>query len=412
VVNILYINHVSQISGAEMSLLGMLEHLNRDEYFPIVVCPPGGDLPRELSRLNVTTVAVNICRFRKAAGAFTLCGYLWRYASAVWKLRRIIRRCRIQLVHSNSTTAQIYGSVVARLCGVPSVWHARDLVALGFLGRMLYSLSSIIIVPSKAVGDSIDAYGDGPKAGRSAAAEPAGGSTRRYSHGRVRVIRNGIDIEDWVDGRSDTNCVAGSGEGSVPIREEFGIDPDVPLIGMVGQLVSWKRHAVFIEGIYIAAKDVPNIRALVVGDDLFGDHPRYKEELTDHCRNLGIEDRISFTGYRRDIRRVMAAIDILVLPSRNEPFGRVILEAMATGRPVIATDVGGPPEIVKDGETGLLIPADESQRLAEALVYLIRAPELRARMGSAGRQRVRECFDIKSTVSMVEKVYDELSGLT
>jgi glycosyltransferase involved in cell wall biosynthesis len=412
VVNVLYINHVSQISGAEMSLLGMLKHLNRDRYFPIVVCPPGGCLPRELSRLNVTTVTMNICRFRKAAGAFTLCGYACRYGSAVWKLRRIVKRHRIQLVHSNSTTAQVYGSLVARLCGIPSAWHARDLVALGFLGRTLYSLSSVIIVPSKAVGAAIDAYGDGPKAGRSAAAEPADGTAGPYADGKVRVIRNGIDIEDWVDGPSDKNCGGSRGEELLPVRQEFGIDPDVPLIGMVGQFVSWKRHAVFIDGIYLAAKDVPNIRALVVGDDLFGDHPRYKEELTDHCRNLGVEDRISFTGYRRDIRRVMAAIDVLVLPSRNEPFGRVILEAMATGRPVIATDVGGPPEVVRGGETGLLIPADEPQRLAEALVHLIKDPELRTRMGSAGRQRVRECFDVRSTVSMVEKVYDELSGRT
>ena len=153
---------------------------------------------------------------------------------------------------------------------------------------------------------------------------------------------------------------------------------------------------------------MPEARFLVVGGDLFGDHPDYEVELHRLVSELGLEGRTLFTGYREDARALIAALNMLVLPSENEPFGRVMLEAMACAKPVVAFDRGGPREIIVEGETGFLVPPERIDAMADAVVNLLQDPALADRLGAGGQRRLRDCFSGRKCASETEAIYEEL----
>lgn len=400
-INVLYINHSSRVSGSEISLMNILKTLDGDSYFPVLVCPGGGTMSKELIRMGIQTELLDIVRFKKSRNAFVLLSYFFRYLGALCKLLRICSRHSIDLIHSNSSNSQIYGSVAAKLLGIPSIWHVRDMVPLGVLGRILYRLSAKIIVPSEAVRSNVLMYRSGKR--------PDGGAEVPGSNrsDKVEVIHNGLILEEWNMATAKSGVREDGVEG-ICIREEFGIDPREHLIGMVGQLVPWKKHSDFLEAGKIILDEIPNTKFLVVGEDLFGEHKEYKNEIKALCTELSIEDRVIFTGYRDDIMEIMAAIDVLAVPSRDEPFGRVILEAMAMGKPVVSTDTGGAPEIIEDGSTGTLIRQGDPGELSRAVIQLLGDSGMRMKMGEEGRRRVEEHFDMKKLIKKVETVYQEL----
>lgn len=406
-IKILFINHVSRIGGAEMSMLDLLEHLDRDRYVPIVACPPSGALPNRLERLDVRVERCSMTRLRRKESVFRRAAGLFRYIAAVCVLSRIVARHGIGIIHANSTNAQLYGGVVAALCRVPSVWHVRDLVPLGIVGRILYRLSTRIVVPSEDVRREIvtyrgrrghsgggevsvtrDAIGDGPAV--------TGGETTA----KVLRIHNGIDIERWREGMADHD------ETGASLRTKLGMDSDALLVGMIAQFVAWKGHRHFIEAARRVDADVPKSVFIIVGEDLHGDDPRYGEDLRRLSLEMGIQHKVVFTGHVDDIVPVMRDLDLLVLPSLREPFGRVIVEAMAAGKAVISTDAGGPPEIIQHGVTGLLVAPGDPGAMADAIISLLRDPELREKMGRVGRKRAEEHFAIEKCVREIEAVYE------
>lgn len=372
------------MSGAEISLVGLVSNLDRAEYRPVVVCPHRGELPRELQRLGIQIEPLDFMRIRRGAGTFKLSGHLLRIAKAAPKLKALAAKHDIHLIHSNNTTAQMFGAAAAGLSRIPSIWTVRDLVPLGGLGRILYKLSSCVLVPSEAVELEV----------------------RRYGSGKVKKISNGIDLEKW-NGLMAENGTAGSASAE-GIRSEFGIAPSDVVIAMVGQLVPWKGHRYLLEAAGIFSKRAANAKVLIVGGDLFAEHRAYVEELKNMSAKLGIRERVVFTGHRNDVHRLLSAVDILVLPSLNEPFGRILLEAMACEKPVVASNSGGPREIIRDGTEGILVAEKDSEQIAGAVTRLIEDEKLRRDMGRAGRRRVEEFFDIRSKVKEIEELYREL----
>lgn len=373
---ILFLNHSSRVSGAERSLLDMLRHLDRTRFETIVAAPQDGDLPALVVRSAVPFHPLPLRRIRKTLNPLRWSADLLNVVRIAAKLARLIRREHIDLVHCNSSTAQLYGGMAARWCGVPCAWHNRDLVNLGPLARWLGRYSSCTIAISDCVRKT---------------AEAACGA------GKLKTIYNGIDLEEWV----------ARGERA-RIREELGIPPRSPVFGMIGQLVPWKRHHAFIEAAVLLAAALPEARFIIVGEDRFGDHRAYQKELQVRVAESGLDGKVLFTGHRPDIAPLLEGLDALIHPATREPLGRVILETMAMGKPVVAVNSCGPGEIIRDGVDGLLTATGQPAELAAAALRLMSEPGLANRIGMSARRRVEEQFDIRRSIREVEAVYDEL----
>jgi len=191
-------------------------------------------------------------------------------------------------------------------------------------------------------------------------------------------------------------------------RRELGVEADRPLVLMVAQMVPWKGHRTFLEAFRLVRERCPEAVAVVAGTDLFGVHADYVAELRHEAARIAPADAVHFLGWRRDVATLMADCDVLALPSEREPFGRVFLEAMAMGTAVVSTASGGVPEVVSDGETGLLVPPGDARQLADALARLLEEPDLRSRLGECGRDVVRKRFSAAEHARRIGRLYDEV----
>jgi glycosyltransferase involved in cell wall biosynthesis len=211
-----------------------------------------------------------------------------------------------------------------------------------------------------------------------------------YPAGRVDVVHNGVSLD--------------GAESNGALRAGLGIPPEAPLIGEIGRLCEVKGQRELIEALAL----LPGTRLLLVGRDL--EHGgAFQAELEREAERLGVRDRVLFAGHRDDADRLLTELDVLVLPSWTEGLPVAVLEAMARARPVVATPVGGTPEVVADGETGLLVPPRDPRALADAIGRLLADAELRRRMGEAGRRRVAERFSAEAMTRRVLAVYDEVA---
>jgi glycosyltransferase involved in cell wall biosynthesis len=194
------------------------------------------------------------------------------------------------------------------------------------------------------------------------------------------------------------------------LRASFFVDERAPLFGIFGILEKWKGHRVFLEAAQEVLDAVPGSIAFVVGDTPGGDRA-YREELDAQCHRLGISKRVIFTGFREDVPELMAMLDVVVHASIiPEPFGKVVIEAMAMRKPVVATAAGGPTEIIRPGHDGLLVPPRDPRPMAECIIRLLRDRELAAKIGSAGLETVRARYGVTEYVNAVEGIYDSVMG--
>jgi glycosyltransferase involved in cell wall biosynthesis len=207
--------------------------------------------------------------------------------------------------------------------------------------------------------------------------------------GRVEVIPNGVDLDDGDDDRA----------APAALRRALGLDPGAPLIGAVGRLVRQKGFEVLIEAMPAVLARVPGARLVVVGEG-----PE-RARLARLARERGVGAAVTFAGFRPDAPRLLAALDVLVLPSRREGSPLVTLEAMARGVPVVASDIDGIAEQVTDGVDGLVVPAGDAAALAAAVVRVLGDRTLAGRLGEAGRRRVRACFDARQMVARTLELY-------
>ena len=372
---IAYVNHVGQASGAERSLEALLCHLDRGTYDPLLVYPGPGPLDDVARRLGIEVRWLGLARFGRSWRPMGFAAGVARWSLTSCDLAGLIREDEIDLVHANSTTAHLFAGAASRAVGVPAVWHVRDLVRLGPVGRACRELATHTVAISGAVRRSV--FGPGG----------------RYA---VSVVHNGIDADRFA-----ARARAGR------VRSELGLH-GVPLVAVVGQLVPWKGHEAFLSAFSAVARDIPEAKALDVGADLFGDHPGREQFLMRRRDALGLRDSVLFLGQRDDVADILADCDVLAVPSRAEPFGRVALEAMALGKPVVGFDAGGLPEVVVDGETGVLVPRGSVGTLGEALLGLLRNPARARALGAAGRVRVRRLFSAGQMARRIESLYTTL----
>lgn len=366
IARVLYVDHAESVGGAEHSLLLLLKHLNRERFQPLLACT-AGPLPERAAAMGVPVHPVSMPRLRGRPGAML---DLWRGAQA---LVDVVRREKVAIVHSNVMRASFYGALASRLTHCPFVWHVRDIHAQGWYVRMMRNLADRTIAISRAV------------------ARPLGDS-------HAAVIYNGLDLHEF-----DPYSIDG-----VAFREELAVRGDTLLVGIVGRVRPWKGQRLFLKAASQVAERVSGIHFLIVGDTIFRAKEDYIGELKRLAQDQGIAGSVTFTGHRSGIAQILATLDILVHCSEAEPFGRVLIEAMAMAKPVVAFADGGVPEIVVDGQTGLLVPPGDVAALSAGIERLLQNEPLRRAMGQKGRSRVEAMFTAEEMTRNVEKVYEEL----
>jgi glycosyltransferase involved in cell wall biosynthesis len=200
-----------------------------------------------------------------------------------------------------------------------------------------------------------------------------------------------------------------SADTSPSVRQEFGIPDDAPVVLMVARLQRWKGVHVLVDAAANVVKNQPRARFIVVGGTLFGLEKDYALELRQQVERLKLIHAVTFAEFRSDMFRFYSAADLVVHCSiQPEPFGMVLLEAMAHGKPVVASDSGGPREIVERGVTGLLVPPEDAEGLARAILMLLGDPGRGVRMGQAGAARFRSLFSAERMVRQLECVYEQM----
>lgn len=214
---------------------------------------------------------------------------------------------------------------------------------------------------------------------------------------RIVTIPNGVDLQRFKDGRSFR----------AEVRAEFGIRMDAPLVGLVGRISRGKGHLEFLRAAAAVKERVPGARFLVVGSVTKGEEATARA-VEAFVREAGLEEDVRFTGFRSDIPRILSALDVLAVPSRSEAFGIVAVEGMAAGLPIVASGCAGILDIVRDGETGILFPPDDVEKLAEALVRILEDPDRGRAMGERGRRRAEDLFDRRKKTDRMEAMFQEV----
>lgn len=212
-----------------------------------------------------------------------------------------------------------------------------------------------------------------------------------YDPKKITVIQNGIAVSRFV-----------RRNGNGKLHQELGLPSGSPLVAVLSRLNQLKGVQHFLEAARLAAERSPQVRFLILGDGT------YRGELERYAALLGLGERVVFTGFRTDVPEVLSEVSVSVLPSFSEGLSNVLLESMAAGVPVVATRVGGNPEVVQDGVTGFLVPPGNPEALAHAIRQVLENPELASRFGCAGKQRVMEQFSLQRMVEKTQRLYVNL----
>jgi glycosyltransferase involved in cell wall biosynthesis len=306
--------------------------------------------------------------------------------AALVRLYIICRREKFDIVHTHTAKAGFIGRIAAKFAGTPAVIHTPH--GHDFYGYFGSLGSRLVIILEKIAALFAD------KIAVLTAIEKM--DMLKYhicAAGKVEVFHSGMDFSEFE--KPDVDIVKS--------KSEFNIGPDDHVVGMVGRLESIKGFEYFIDSAKIVLSSIPNTRFLIVGDGSL------RSSLEERSRRLGIEDKVIFTGWREDMPRIISMLDVLVLASLNEAVGRVLLEAGVAGKPAVATAVGGIPEIVKDGETGILVPPGDPEGIAAAVTGLLKDPRKRRAMGLAAREWIKSNFSEEKMVSEIDSMYKELA---
>lgn len=383
---VLYVegNEDGTIGGSYFSLLFLVSGLDQARFMPVVVFSTENTLLPRFHAAGARTLIVPVGVPARVAGRL---GRLLARVQNFWltylvmprRLARILRSERIDLVHlNNSIRGNHAWMLAARMAGVPCITHERAL-RREFLARdrrLARDLGAVICI-SSAVRENFVAHGLGDLP--------------------LVTIFNGLDPAQMQCKRA-----------AADVRAEIGVAPDARLIGIVGNIKPWKGQEVVIRAVGLLREEFPDLACVLIGDTS-PNAAAYREQITALTRELGIETRVHITGFRNDVPDYINALDIQVHASIDpEPFGRVLLEAMALSKPLVASNGGAAPEIVKHEHTGLLFEPGNPTALAAALRTLLADRPRAAAMGAAGYERLLADFSIRRNVELTQEIYERL----
>ena len=368
-IKVLHVIGGGELGGAEMHILNLLTHMDR-ERFEVRLCCLFPEPFVQVARANGIATDAVVMRHKLNIGI-------------VDNLMEIIRGRQIDIVHTHGVRANLVGRLAAKLAGikhiVTTVHSVLEQDYPSFFARQVNRLMERITINSVerfvTVSDLLkqDLVGHGIPAVK------------------ITTIYNGVNLAAFRQER-----VTGD------VRKDLGIAPDVPVLGMIARFHPVKGHRFFLEAAKTISRVRPDCRFLLVGSG------QYRSEVEAMVKQLGLREQVIFTGYREDIVDVLHSLDILVISSLSEGFGLTAIEAMAMKVPVVATRVGGLPEIIKHGSNGILVPPAEGQAIAQAVLDLLANPEDSRAMAARAFEHVRENFSVEIMAKNTEQLYCSL----
>lgn len=369
---ILYISHSSEIAGAEVCLLTLVKHIDKELFEPVVVFSSEGPLKKRIDGLGVKTRLSPLEWWIRSSGCSETV-----LSDRVRGIEEIIEEERPAIVHTN-TSVIWEGALAAKEKGVPHLWHVHEklkghpslipILPLNIVFMLMDMLSEKVVAVSNYVGNGIRE------------ALPAE---------KVVIVHNGIG-EDRQP----------SGKGRASLREELGVGGAL-LAVTIGSLVREKGHDVLLKAAEAVMKSGADVRFVIAG----GGGPDVVNLLEKEIEEKGLKDTVSYIGFRDDVPDILNAADLLILPSRTDAFPTVVLEAMAAGKAVLATECGGPQEMITNGENGFLVPIEDPQALAMKIIELSADRERLEPVGKAALKSYIENFTAKVYARRFEEVY-------
>ena len=344
--------------GTELHILNLSEQLRQRGHDVTIACRPGRWVEERAQQMGLPTVPITVLRQQD-----------WQDFR---KLRRVLREKKIDVMHVHWSLDMIVPGVAAVREGVPVRILSRHM-PYPFkkrLGRMLYSrLFTRMVTVSDSVRDTLIGCGIAPA--------------------KVETIHHGTDVEAFAHTTQSVKAA----------RAALGIPEDRVAVGIVGRIAPEKGHQVLLRAAQTLGDRYP-VQYVVIGNG------PDEAVLRETAQRMGLADRVLFTGFRDDVNNAMSALDIVTVPSTwNEPCSAVVQQAMALSKPVIGTSVGGTPEMVREGQTGLLVPPSDAAALADALARLSGDAFLRHQMGAAGRETVEARFSLRIMTDRIESLY-------
>jgi sugar transferase (PEP-CTERM/EpsH1 system associated) len=364
-IRVAYLMHRLRLGGLETVAVELANGLDPERFESSVVSFATPD-PRQQ---NLHTARVRLVALHKPEG---------NNPTLIYRLYRVLRDLRPHIVQTHNWGTLLEGVVAAKLAGVPIVVHAEHGTIQGGWGRL---------VTQRFLWRTVQRVLCVSQAHRQRLVETVG-----FPYERLTLILNGVDVQAFPPRPADKDT----------IRADLGLELDPIYIGTVGNLRPVKNQALLLQAAQQVCARYHNVRVVIIGEGPL------RGQLVRTAEALGIQKQVCLLGARAEISELLNALDIFVLPSLSEGLPMSVLEAMACGLPVVATDVGGIPEVVVHGQTGLLVSSQDVQQLAAALETLVQQPGLRLTLGHQGRARVVEHFSLQRMVHDYEGLYKSL----
>ena len=363
--NILYLSNTGSLTGGcENRLAGLIGNLDRSRFNPIVVCPDAGEFSARLGSLDIPVYVRYLPRWRKAKA------YPSRRFSGM-SLARMAEKQHVNLVHTSNLWSNYYAWRVGQTLKIPMVSHVRDVLKPQRIHKYLFDKFDRIIAISEGIKEPL-VLGGVPSE-------------------KIEVIHNGIDISRFNPNIKGTNV----------LRRDYTVRR--LLVGTVGRIEPFRRQKEFIHVFAEVLKIRQDVSFMIIGDPA-RKQSDYLRDVRRTIEEYGIAEHVIFTGYRQDMPDVFASLDLLVTLSA----GGVVIEAMASGLPVVGTEIACTSEMINDGVTGLVMPQDDLHAVSDAIIRVLGNENMRRDMGKAGRRRAEKLFDERKYTRRIEAVYGSL----
>ena len=395
---IVYVDSTGEwLGGAEVSLYDLMMNIDRNQFEPILVVPFWGEFANTVASQGIQVINLKANKFpsfsfhilgQKVYNPLALCYFVMQIVILSYRLRRVLDSIEKPLiVHGNSFSANFFGAIACWRKRLPFIAHLRDLGPRKGLSAWIYvTLTRLIPIRSAIKTISI-----------------SGAVARRFGlqENITLTIHNPIAL------------------GKVGNRHFIKAKPEKPsqktpekggsfTIGLVGRILPWKGHLTALRILYEVRRLTERRVVLVFIGDLGTADQSYLAHIYRTIEKLQLRDSVFFWGFRRALDEIYPKLDVLIVPSEEEPLGRVVLEGMAYGIPVVATDKGGPAEIIEDGVDGFLVSPDDVQRWAERIIELLENPALASEIGKRGREKILSKYSLEAYIGAIESLYKEI----
>lgn len=364
------------LSGAEQSMVDIINSIDKNKYEITLILPSNNNYHKLINN-SVFIKEYSLLNFVKTFNIFKVGSYFFNIVYYSIKLLIYAINKKIDIVYVNTYKAFPYVLFIKTFTRTKIILHVRDYTTSGIIKSIMLNQSDRLI----CVSDFINKQFEGKE------------------RDKTVTIYNGIDTHFWKESNSISE---------IYMRKQVNISSDKRLIIMVSQITQWKNHIDFIKVSKLIHERVINSHMAIIGQPINKADQSYLEFLNECVKVEGVSDFFSIIDFQENIREVISMADILIHTAINEPFGRVIIEAMSLGKPVIAYRSGGPSEIILDNVTGYTLEPGDINGIAQKAINLLTNNELRFQMGKASRERVLNCFNLQNSIIKIEEVIDTL----